>query len=74
MIPLGKGAGALRLRLYGWGNKSVELELIFRRSQKLGFWLVDETFGLPIALSPRPAGFMGGAASDLTLMGRKYDW
>jgi hypothetical protein len=74
MIPLGRSPDAKRLRLWGWQDKNVELELTFRDPQKLSFWLVDQTFGLPTMLNPRPAGLMAGEGSDVTVIVRKYDW
>lgn len=74
MIPFGKGRGPERVRLFGWADENVELELIVRARQKLSFWLIDQTFGLPTTLSPRPPEFMAGEGSDVTLIGRKYDW
>lgn len=74
MIPFGKNPGAQRVRLWGLGDKNLALEFTFRGPKKLSFWLMDQTFGLPIALSPRPAEFMAGEGSDVTLIGRKYDW
>jgi len=74
MIRLSRSPDAERLRLFGWEDKNVELEFTFRGPQKLSFWLMDQTFGLPTALSSRPAELMAADGSDVTLIVRKYDW
>jgi hypothetical protein len=65
--------GLPSVKLFGMKADFTELEFTFSQSSKVSFWLMDQTFGLPNLISPRPDEFMAGAGSDETLVCRKYD-
>ena len=60
--------------LLGMNPQGVDLELAIRASNKISFWLTDESSGFPLEIKPRPADIMAGYGSDTTMVCRRYSW
>ncbi|MFN2623572.1 MAG: M20/M25/M40 family metallo-hydrolase [Chthoniobacterales bacterium] len=64
------------LRFYNVPLEGASLELRFSALKPIRVWLTDTTPGLPAipSLSPRPADTTPGYASDITMVGRAYEF
>jgi MFS family permease len=66
------GAGQFSIGLLGMEDTNVDLQLTFKASSAISFWLIDQSSGLPAQIRPRPDNFIAGNGSDVTLVCRKY--
>lgn len=83
LVSLRSGAREIRpsehsdsfsITLYGMEAKGADLELSFKPSSNVSFWLVDRTDGLPTKVRPRPDNLMADNGSDVTMTCRKYSF
>lgn len=73
VIPVTQGSvGPLNISLLAMDSEGIDLELTVKASDKISFWLMDQSLGLPDGLRPRPSDIMAVNGSDLTLICRKY--
>jgi hypothetical protein len=72
VIPVTQGAVPLSISLLAMDSDGIDLELTVKASDKIFFWLMDQSLGLPDGLRPRPSDIMAVNGSDLTLICRKY--
>jgi hypothetical protein len=70
-VPVHKG-GRFGLTLHAMGDDAVEIELALTGPSPLSFWVMDRSYGLPVATRPRPPNIMGMEGSDVTYVSRKY--
>jgi len=72
VIPVTQGSVPLSISLLAMDSDGIDLELTVQASDKISFWLMDQSLGLPDGLRPRPSDIMAVNGSDLTLICRKY--
>jgi hypothetical protein len=72
VIPVTPGSVPLSISLLAMDSDGIDLELTVKASDKISFWLMDQSLGLPDGLRPRPSDIMALNGSDLTLICRKY--
>jgi hypothetical protein len=72
-ISVGQNSPA-SISLLGMGNQGADLELAIRASDKISFWLTDQSSGFPPPIKQRPTDITAGGGSDTTLICRKYLW
>lgn len=72
VVPSQKAQG-LKISFFGAFPKGVDLELTFKSQSGVGFWIMDQSYGLPESgVSARPQNLMASEGSDLTIVCRKY--
>jgi hypothetical protein len=62
----------LRLNLLGIGPAGADVQLVIKATNRVSFWLVDQSFGLPSDTPLRPADVVAVSGSDMILVCRKY--
>lgn len=73
-ISVGQNSAPASITLLGMGHQGADLELAIRASDKISFWLTDQSSGFPLPIKQRPADITAGGGSDTTLICRKYLW
>jgi hypothetical protein len=73
-ISVGQSSSPASITLLGMDYRGADLELVFRASDKVSFWLTDQSSGFPLQIKQRPADIVAGGGSDTTLISRKYSW
>jgi hypothetical protein len=73
-ISVGQSSSPISITLLGMDDQGPDLELAVRASDKMSFWLTDQSSGFPLQIKPRPADIIAGGGSDTTLISHKYSW
>jgi hypothetical protein len=73
-ISVGQNSAPTSITLLGMGDQGADLELAIRGSDKISFWLTDQSSGFPLPIKQRPADITADGGSDTTLICRKYLW
>ncbi len=73
-ISVGQNSTPASITLLGMGHQGADLELAIRASDKISFWLTDQSSGFPLPIKERPADIIANGGSDTTLICRKYLW
>lgn len=73
-ISVGQNSSPASITLLGTDYHGADLELVVGASDKISFWLTDQSSGFPLQIKQRPTDIIAGAGSDTTLICRKYSW
>jgi hypothetical protein len=63
----------LNITIVGPFPDGIDIDLTFKTQSEIGFWLMDQSYGLPdTGASPRPQDLIAADGSDLSLICRRY--